>query len=131
MHYYAYRSIVRNENSYSLLPLSNDAVFVDGIFSPSEVVLALITRASKERFQITPKLNAFGEAEKSQGKEKVERVRIETNYEYYLHNPKDLEWFATNYIVNSGEFLPFMEECFQKKAEAQKKPELHQEQETI
>ncbi len=107
-HYYAYQ--LQNLGTYGLLPLTEEAVFIHGLFYAKEKMLMLFTRELKERFQIIPKIDQFGEAEKDRrdGKDKQERVRLESNYEYQLSAPKDLEWFSNTFIVNSEEFLEFV-----------------------
>lgn len=111
-HYYAYKSFIRNKASYSLLPIGEDAVFVDGMYYPEQKFLLLLTKAVKERFQMVPKINEYGEAVTQNGnksREKQDRIRMDANYEHYLHNPKDIKWFAEEFIVNSAEFLEFVD----------------------
>lgn len=122
-HYYAYRSYVRDNESYSLLPLSDDAVFVDAMFYPDQGVLLLLTKLSKEKFQVVPKINSYGEVEKdpkARNREKAERVRLDSNYEHYLYELSDIQWFADSYIVNSDQFMAFVQDA-KTKIEEQKK----------
>lgn len=61
---------------------------------------------------MVPKINEYGEAVTQNGnksREKQDRIRMDANYEHYLHNPKDIKWFAEEFIVNSAEFLEFVD----------------------
>lgn len=110
-HYYAYKTYIREKESYALLPLCSDAVFSDGMYYTEQKFLLLLTKDVKERFQMVPQINNFGNPviDKDSKKERVERVKIETNYEHYLHNIADIRWFTSEHVVNAEEFLSFIE----------------------
>jgi len=110
-HYYAYKTFVREKESYALLPLCNEAVFSDGMYYTEQKFLLLLTKEVKERFQMVPQVNNFGHVivDKDSKKERVERVKIETNYEHYLHNIDDIKWFISEHVVNAEEFISFIE----------------------
>lgn len=112
--YYAYKSVLKGMPGYCLLPLNKDAVYVDGFYYPNECFFVLLSRELKEKFQIVPKIDEYGQTvignRKSNGSmgrmvEKVERVKLESNYEHYLYDEGDITWFARTYIENSDEFL--------------------------
>lgn len=110
--YYAYKSFVRNKESFCLLPLNEQTVFVDGMYYPEQKFVLLLTRAVKERFQMIPKVDDFGMAvtEKSANRrEKQDRIRMDTNYEHYMSNIEDIKWFADKFIENGTNFIEFVE----------------------
>jgi hypothetical protein len=110
-HYYAYRTHIREQPSYALLPLSNDAVYIDAMIYTEMRFLLLLSKENKEKFQILPKTDRFGNEEKDKrsGELYQERVRIATNYEYYLSNIEDIRFFAESYVINHQEFMEFVE----------------------
>jgi hypothetical protein len=112
-HYYAYKTHVDNKPSYALLPISEEAVYVDGMFYTDHLFLMLLSKVAKEKFHMVPKLDNMGqnEIDKRTGKERLERVRMESTYEYYISNMKDIEWFAYSFIANPEEFMEFVKQA--------------------
>lgn len=110
MQYYAYKTHVRDKQSYALLPLTSEAVFADGMYYSEECFLLLLSKNVKERFQMVPKLDASGKMlgdRNDPTKPKQERILMQTADEFYISNPTDIEWFATTYVVNAQEFITF------------------------
>lgn len=115
--YYAYKTSIRGQESYGFMPLHKDTAYADGLFYTEQNFILLLTREVKERFQMVPKIDEFGMVQLEKGpqrREKQERVRLETSYEFYLSDPKDIRWFCENFVENSEQFLEFYEESLKK-----------------
>lgn len=113
MDYYAYKTVLGQGetmmSTYCLLPVSKDAVYVEGIFYSNPKVLVLLSKEVHEKFQMVPKVDPLGRGQRDKtGKELHDRMRVTTNYEYYLRDPADIEWFAKTQVVNAEEFLNFV-----------------------
>lgn len=111
-HYYAYKSKIREKNTYCLLPISGEAVFVDGLYYPDEKFLLLLSKDTRDRFQMVPRINDFGDVVYEKGKEgkmRQDRLMMNSNYEYYIHESQNIRWFAENYVTNATEFIEFLD----------------------
>lgn len=110
-HYYAYKSLVREKPSYCLLPLSEDAVYVDGMYYPDQKFLLLLSKVTKERYQMIPKIDDYGlpQSDKMSRRQKQDRIKMQMNYEHYISTIEDIKWFAQEFVENADEFIAFVE----------------------
>lgn len=102
-HYYAYSSLLENGiETFSLLPISKDALYVEGKFFPMSEKLVLVHPHQKEVFDLIEKFDSDGNMEFVRGTKvpKRERLRVNNNVNHQLGG-KDIEWFINNYVINS------------------------------
>lgn len=99
------------EKSFRLIPISNDAPYVEAIFDPKAKVMAIIGKEKKETFHMVPKLNNFGDTEllrvgkRENGKNYAEeRKTMETYSEYYIHHVDDVRSIVKILAVNEADF---------------------------
>jgi len=104
-------SAFRNAKSFSMIPVSNDSPYVEGMYDPSSGILAVITKVKKTAFHMVPKLNNDGEPMKlktpnnATGKMiKEERVSVETFSEFYISNLDEIRTFVHMFSINSDVF---------------------------
>lgn len=104
-------SVFRNVKSFSLIPVTEDAPYVEAMFDPSSSILAVISKQTKESFHMMPRLDENGEPQRlkvpnsTTGKTvKEQRVSINTFQEYYLSNKLDIETFIQLFAINASSF---------------------------
>lgn len=88
--------------SFQLLPLSKEALFVEGKFFPSSNVLVLLHSHQKEVFDLIEKFDADGQIDisKKTNRAKLERMRTLVNVNYQLSG-EDITWFIDNFCENA------------------------------
>ena len=101
----------RNMPSFSLIPVSNEAPYVEAMFDPSSGILAVISKISKQSFHMMPKLDENGQPQrlkvpnKETGKTiKEVRVSTETFSEFYLTNKDEIKDFLNIFAINADTF---------------------------
>ena len=101
----------RNMPSFSLIPVSNEAPYVEAMFDPSSDILAVISKISKQSFHMMPKLDENGQPQrlkvpnKETGKTIREvRVSTETFSEFYLTNKDEIKDFLNIFAINADTF---------------------------
>jgi hypothetical protein len=101
----------RNMPSFSLIPVSNEAPYVEAMFDPSSGILAVISKISKQSFHMMPKLDENGQPQrlkvpnKETGKTISEvRVSTETFSEFYLTNKDEIKDFLNIFAINADTF---------------------------
>jgi hypothetical protein len=101
----------RNMPSFSLIPVSNEAPYVEAMFDPSSGILAVISKISKQSFHMMPKLDENGQPQrlkvpnKETGKTiKEVRVSTETFSEFYLTNKDEICDFLNIFAINADTF---------------------------
>ena len=98
------------DKTFKMIPLTEECVYVEGIFYPGNNILALIGVHKKDIFHMMPKLDANGDPEfrKTPSKDgvpvKQERRTIETYQEYYLEERADIDAFIKHFAINSDTF---------------------------
>lgn len=97
--------------SFRLIPLSQDTPYNEAIYDPKEKVLALVGKSKKDSFKFLPKLDQNGDVEflKSGSRRngspiKEERRMLETWYEYYIREEKEIEAFVNLFAANADTF---------------------------
>lgn len=96
------------KQTFRLIPVTNDAVYSEGIYDPDSKVLILMTREIKQQFHMVTKLddNGFpvpmktGKAHSDGSVNKKERKQIETYNEHYIVNVGDIELFMSSFVFN-------------------------------
>lgn len=87
--------------SFHLLPLSKEALFVEGKFFPNSNVLVLLHSHQKEVFDLIEKFDGDGliEISKKTSKPKLERLRTSVNVNFQLP-VESAKWFVDNFCEN-------------------------------
>ena len=110
-HYYAYKTAgTSGMDTMGLMPISKDAVYIEGKLFERQNVLVLVSSTAKEAFDLIDKFDEDGQILMSNKtrRPKQERLRVQVNFNHQLVGT-DIEWFANNYIENSEEFLKVYE----------------------
>ena len=107
-----------NADTFKLIPIVEECPYTEVIFDRSTGLLVVISKISKENYQLMPRLDDNGNHMKSNKpkengkpyKERRETIRV--FQEYYIVEKKEqiafIESFATN--AKTFKFKPFMEE---------------------
>jgi hypothetical protein len=97
--------------TFKLVPISQDAVYNEGIYDPENKVLALISKDKKQSMHMLPKLNEFGDVQylkigkRANGKDFAEeRKPLESFYEYYIEEADEIKAIINLICVNANEF---------------------------
>ena len=96
-------------NSFKMIPLSDDCPYVECIYDPSINFLVVIGKNKKNGFHMTEKLDDEGypmplknfDPQRHRSKAKKERKIIETYQEYYIIKKDEQIEFIKNFGVNS------------------------------
>ncbi len=97
--------------TFKLIPATADCIFNEAIFDFDTKMLALISKEKKQSLHMVPKLNEFGDLQflkvgkRSNGKEYAEeRKALESFYEYYVEDIKEIETIVNSLAINADEF---------------------------
>ena len=94
------------QKTFKMMPISNDAPFIECIFNNDHNVLAVIGKDKKQSLQMVPKLNDNGEQDlvKQTGHAKKHRITLETYYEYYITEADEIIEFVNAFAINAEKF---------------------------
>jgi hypothetical protein len=103
--------------TFKMLPISLDCPYNECIYDIQTKVLAVIGKSSKESLHMLPKLTDQGDIQflkigkRANGKEYAEeRKMLDTFYEYYIEDAKEIEEFIKMFAVNDKfDIKPFVE----------------------
>ena len=97
-------------NTFRLIPVSNDAPYVECIYDVTSGLFVIIGKVTKTTLHMLPKLDDNGDpmgtaALRPNGRNvKEERVSSETFQEYYLDNKLDIKDLVNYLGINAKEF---------------------------
>lgn len=97
-------------NTFRLIPVSNDAPYVECIYDVTSGLFVIIGKVTKTTLHMLPKLDDNGDpmgtaALRPNGRNvKEERVSSETFQEYYLDNKLDIKDLVIYLGINAEEF---------------------------
>ena len=97
-----------NEKStFRMMPVDKDCPYNEAIFDPEQKVLAIISKDSKDKPMMMPRINDKGDiipAKRADGKQwwQEQRVIIPAYYEYYIEDINDIVAFVERFAVNAG-----------------------------
>jgi len=94
-----------DKQTFRMLPTTNDCPFNEAIFDPEQRVLAVISKDSKDKPLMMPRLNDRGDliqAKRASGETgwQEQRIIMKSYYEYYIENFDDITEFVTLFAVN-------------------------------
>jgi hypothetical protein len=93
------------KRTFRMLPISEDCPFNEVIFDPNTKVLAVISKQFKEKPHMFPKLNNAGQPMNGTGAHSSvleERLVMDTYYEYYIDNIRDIKNFVERFAINDN-----------------------------
>jgi hypothetical protein len=93
------------EKTFRMLPVTKECPFNEVIFDPETKVLAIISKELKEKPHMFAKLNTTGKPMYDTSDKKVlleERIIMDTYYEYYLDDVKDIKYFILRFAINKN-----------------------------
>ena len=97
-------------NTFRMIPVSNDAPYVECIYDVTSGLFVIIGKVTKTTLHMLPKLDENGDpiatvALRPNGRNvKEERVSSETFQEYYLDNKQDIKNLVNYLAINHKEF---------------------------
>jgi len=105
-----------NEPTFSMIPATLEAPFVECIYTPNTKQLAVISKTMKDTFHFFPRLDDNGDPipakrrVETRSPYKEERKPIQTFYEYYLNSEEDIKAFLKVHAINDSTFdiAPFI-----------------------
>ena len=105
------KSVFRNVNSFTLIPVSLDSPYTEAMFDPASGILAVISKVMKQSYHMVPKLDDNGDPQRLKapnqqtGKTvKEERRLVDTFSEFYLTEKEDIETFINLFGINAASF---------------------------
>jgi hypothetical protein len=100
-----------NKKTFKLIPVSNDAVYNECIYDIDTKMLAIISKEKKDSMHMVAKLTDVGDVQylkigkRANGKDFAEeRKTLETYYEYYIEDVKEIEDFIKLFAINADTF---------------------------
>jgi len=97
--------------TFKMIPASMDCPYAEVLFDPESKLLAVISRFGKEVLHMVPRIDENGDpvymkvGKRGNGKEvKEQRVTINSFFEYYIMDKKDVEDFVKMYAINADTF---------------------------
>jgi len=116
-----YTSYWSNNDTFKMLPVSNDCPFVEAIYDPASTLLVVIGKEAKDNLQYLPKLDEQGDPTpvkkpRQNGKMYKEiRTNMKILQEYYIVTKEEQENFIRMFAINAetydyGKFLRDIEE---------------------
>ena len=97
--------------TFKMIPASMDCPYAEVLFDPESKLLAVISRFGKEVLHMVPRIDENGDpvymkvGKRGNGKEvKEQRVTINSFFEYYIMDKKDVEEFVKMYGINADTF---------------------------
>lgn len=104
-----YSSDWHKEESFRMMPVTDDCPFNEVIYDPSTKVLAVVSKDKKEKPHMLPRLDEKGKlipikpktAEEAARPQFAEsRIVMETYYEYYIDKHEDIMAFIHLFAIN-------------------------------
>lgn len=100
-----------SNKTFKMIPATPDCIYNEAIFDLDSKVLALISKEKKESLHMVAKVNEWGDVvpmkigKRGNGKDYAEeRKSLETFYEYYIEDPKEIKEIVNILAVNSKTF---------------------------
>lgn len=123
----------KGQATFRMLPVVKDCPFTEVLYDPEQNVLAIISTNHIPKYQMLPKLNGRGElttykTKNEKGDNVVgqaqERSIVESYYEYYIEDKKDIAYFLDVFAINPEHPVLAMAKTPVVGKPASKKPEM-------
>jgi hypothetical protein len=99
------------KKTFKLLPSDLNCPYNEAIYDADSRVLAVISKQSKDSLHMVAKLNEWGDplmmkiGKRQNGKDYAEeRKTLNTFYEYYIEEPKEIENFINMFAINADTY---------------------------
>jgi hypothetical protein len=112
----------KDQPTFKLIPATLDCPYNEAIFDPKERILAIVGKEKKESFHMLPRLNDNGDIDEVKGKPrptrkpyKEQRVTVDTYYEYFIRDRKDIEFFIKHFAIideSSFDYQAFLDQAY-------------------
>ena len=94
-----------DKQTFRLMPINNDCIFNEAIFDPEQKVLAVISKDTKAKPMMMPRLNDRGDTiatKRANGEQwwQEQRVIMDAYYEYYIEDMSDIIAFIKMFAIN-------------------------------
>lgn len=94
-----------DKQTFRMLPTTIDCPFNEVIFDPEQNILAVVSKDSKEKPMMMPRLNDRGDliqAKRASGETgwQEQRVIMNSYYEYYIEDINDITEFVALFAIN-------------------------------
>ena len=100
-----------NEDSFKLIPLTQDCPYLEVVYSPSLTILAIVSKTMTEKFSMVPRLDdngnpqrVAGHAANAQNPYKEQRITTSMPYEYKLLAYEEQKDFIKMFAINAETF---------------------------
>jgi hypothetical protein len=107
----SYWGDANEQNSFKLIPVTNDCPFVEVVYVPNATLMVAISNIKKQNYQMFNKLDDNGEIEytkkvdaKGNRIPKQRRTAVEVFQEQYIINFEEQEEFIKDFAVNADTF---------------------------
>lgn len=103
-------SIWNSKPSFRLMPMTEDCLFVEGIYDTDSKVLVMISQVKKDSFHMVPKIDDNGDAMLTKtprangSRYKEERRQLETFQEYYITEKSEIDSFINMVAMNADKY---------------------------
>jgi len=95
-----YLAVLKN-NTFQLIPINKEAVYILGYWDVEKQVLILQHSNTYQDYQFIAKINEIGAPVYTKDKQQVQRALLEIPYKFEL--PKeDAKWFINQYVINAN-----------------------------
>lgn len=99
-----------NKPTFKMLPVNQECPYLEAIYDVDSKVLAIVSKTSKPKFHMLPKVDDNGDVVKRKviadgvAPYKQERKVMDTFHEYYITEPSDIDAFIALFAINAGKF---------------------------
>lgn len=102
-----YSSKWNEKPTFRMMPIDKDCPYNEAIFDPEQKVLAVVSKDSKDKPMMMPRLNDRGDlipAKRANGEQswQEQRVVLAAYYEYYLEDINDIIAFIKRFAINEN-----------------------------
>jgi hypothetical protein len=102
------KTVYNKLRGLSLIPVDNNCPFLEAIYDPQNKVLAVLSKETRQVYDLFPKLTEYGQNQTKNGKTLLERRAVDNYHEYYVTERTDIESFIKMFAVNHKDF-PYQE----------------------
>ena len=97
-------SIWNEQETFKLMPISEDSPYVECIYDPESKVFVVISKTKKTTLHMLPDLDSYGVRVTGTKGAKQSRHKMEVFQEYYISDVSDMENIINMFAVNSDTF---------------------------
>jgi len=97
-------SIWNEQETFKLMPISEDSPYVECIYDPESKVFVVISKTKKTTLHMLPDLDSYGVRVTGTKGAKQSRHKMEVFQEYYISDVSDMENIINMFAANSDTF---------------------------